>query len=93
MSVERISREELNAKLDRGEDVELVEVLGEARYKEAHLPGAPNIPYDRVNELAPRLLSEKGVQMPVYCSNGPAGTRNSGRHTDAVGLQGRARLP
>ena len=54
MSVERISREELNAKLDRGEDVELVEVLGEARYKEAHLPGAPNIPYDRVNELAPR---------------------------------------
>jgi rhodanese-related sulfurtransferase len=49
VSVERISREELNAKLDRGEDVELVEVLGEARYKEAHLPGAPNIPYDRVN--------------------------------------------
>jgi rhodanese-related sulfurtransferase len=47
----------------------------EARYKEAHLPGATNIPYDRVDELAPRLLFEKGVQMPVYCSNGPC--RNS----------------
>ena len=75
MPVERISREELKANLDRGEDVVLVEALGEAGYDEAHLLGAINIPYDRVDELAPRLLSEKGVQMPVYCSNGPC--RNS----------------
>jgi rhodanese-related sulfurtransferase len=75
VSVERISREVLKAKLERGEDVELVEALGEARYEEAHLPGATNIPYDRVDELAPRLLPDKGVQIPVYCSNGPC--RNS----------------
>ncbi len=76
MAVERISREELKAKLDRGEDVVLVEALGEGRYEEAHLPGAVNIPHDRVDELAPRLLPDKGAQIVVYCSNGPC--RNSG---------------
>lgn len=76
MSVERISREELKAKLDRGEDVVLVEALGAARYEEAHLPGAVNIPYDRVDQLAPSLLPDKGAQIVVYCSNGPC--RNSG---------------
>ena len=74
--MERISREELKAKLDRGEDVVLVEALGEAHYEEAHLPGAINIPYDRVGELAPSLLPDKGAQIVVYCSNGPC--RNSG---------------
>ena len=42
------------------------------RYEEAHLPGAINIPYDRVDELAPRLLPDKGAQIVfVYCSNSP----------------------
>ena len=76
MSVEKISREKLKAKLDRGEDVVLVEALDEARYEEAHLPGAINIPYDRVDELAPVLLPDKGARIVVYCSNGPC--RNSG---------------
>lgn len=76
MSVEKVSREELKAKLDSGEDVVLVEALGKGHYEEAHLPGAVNVPHDRVYELAPRLLPDKGAQIVVYCSNGPC--RNSG---------------
>ena len=76
MSVEKISREELKGKLDRGEEVVLVEALGEAHFEEAHLPGAINIPYDRVDELAPTRLPDKGSRIVVYCSNGPC--RNSG---------------
>jgi rhodanese-related sulfurtransferase len=86
VSVERSSREELNAKLDRGEDAVLVEALGEARYEEAHLPDATNIPYDRMDELAPGLLPAKGVQIPVYCSNGPC--RNSGIASDILARLG-----
>ena len=72
MSVGRMSRKELKAKLDREEDVVLVDALGEGRFEEAHLPGAINIPYDRVDELAPRLLPGKGAQIVVvYCSNSP----------------------
>ncbi|MGI8909674.1 MAG: rhodanese-like domain-containing protein [Rubrobacteraceae bacterium] len=76
MSVEKISREELKAKLESGEDVVLVEALGEAHFEEAHLPGAINIPHDRVDDLAPGLLPDKGAWIVVYCSNGPC--RNSG---------------
>lgn len=76
MTVERISREELKAKLDRGEDVVLVEALPEGYYEDGRLPGAINVPYERVDELARELLPDKGAQIVVYCSNGPC--RNSG---------------
>ncbi|MBV9454736.1 MAG: rhodanese-like domain-containing protein [Rubrobacter sp.] len=64
-----ITREELKAKLDRGEDVVLVEALPPMYYEEAHLPGAINIPHDRVGELAPELLPDKSAEVVVYCSN------------------------
>ena len=86
MPVERISREELKANLDRGEDVVLVEALGEAGYDEAHLLGAINIPYDRVDELAPSMLPDKGAQIVVYCSNGPC--KNSGIASDILARLG-----
>ncbi len=65
----RITREELKAKLDRGEDVVIVEALPLMYYEDVHLPGALNLPHDRVDELAPRLLPDKGREVVVYCSN------------------------
>ena len=69
MAVRTISREELKAKLDRGEQVTLVETLGSVYYEDAHLPGAINIPHTEVDELAPSLLPDKAAQVVVYCSN------------------------
>ncbi|HEV2743112.1 MAG TPA: rhodanese-like domain-containing protein [Rubrobacter sp.] len=69
MAVRTISREELKGKLDRGEDVVVVETLGPAYYEEAHLPGAINLPHTEVDELAPSLLPDKAAQVVVYCSN------------------------
>jgi rhodanese-related sulfurtransferase len=68
---EKITLEELRDRLDRGEELILVEALGPAYYEEAHLPGAINIPHDQVDELAPALLPDKDAQIVVYCSNGP----------------------
>ena len=65
----KITREELKAKLDRGEDVVLVEALPSRYYEEVHLPGAINMPHDRVDELASELLSDKSAEIIVYCSN------------------------
>lgn len=65
----KISREELKAKLDQGEDVVLVEALPLRYYEEVHLPGAINIPHNQVDELAPELLSDKSAEIVVYCSN------------------------
>ncbi|HEV8716060.1 MAG TPA: rhodanese-like domain-containing protein [Candidatus Binatia bacterium] len=63
-----ITREELKAKLDRGERFLLVETLPPQAYHHAHLPGAINLPPDRVRELAPALLPDKSAEIVVYCS-------------------------
>jgi rhodanese-related sulfurtransferase len=67
--METISREELKAKIDGGESFALVETLQEVAYKHEHLPGAVNLPPDRVRELAPTLLPDKSAEIIVYCSS------------------------
>ena len=69
MLVETVSREELKDKIDRGEAFTLVETLPEVAYKHEHLPGAINLPPDRVREIAPQLLPDKGAEIIVYCSS------------------------
>lgn len=66
--VDKITRDELKAALDEGR-VTLVEALSPQSYAEAHLPGAVNIPKDRVRELASRLLPDKEAEIVVYCAN------------------------
>ena len=67
--METVSREELKGKMDRGEGFTLVETLAEVAYRHEHLPGAINLPPDRVRELAPRLLPDKGAEIIVYCAS------------------------
>jgi len=67
--VETIEREELKAKLDRGDAFVLAEALPEKYYRHAHLPGAVNLPVARVRELAPELLPDKETDVVVYCGS------------------------
>ena len=64
-----ISREELKGKMDGGEAFTLVETLQPVAYAHEHLPGAVNLPPDRVRELAPSLLPDKSAEIIVYCSS------------------------
>jgi rhodanese-related sulfurtransferase len=61
-----ITREELKAKMDRGDDFVLLEVLGEASYQRAHLPGAVRF---RDTALAPEHLPDRSAEIVAYCSN------------------------
>lgn len=61
-----ISREELKAKLDRGDDFKLIMVMGEWAYKKAHIPGSLNI---SDMERAKELLSPED-EIVVYCAGG-----------------------
>ena len=63
-----ISTEDLKAKVDQRR-VTVVETLAPDRYREAHLPGAMNIPPERINELAPQLLPNKDAEIVTYCTN------------------------
>ena len=67
--VATITRDELKAKLDRGDPMTLIETLPEDTFRQAHLPGAVNIPMDQVKELAPRLVPDKNADVIVYCMN------------------------
>jgi len=64
-----ISTQDLKRKLDRKEPIKVVETLAPERYREAHIPGALNIPPEQVEELAPKLLPNKSAEIITYCSN------------------------
>jgi rhodanese-related sulfurtransferase len=64
-----ISTEDLKAKLDRRDPVNVVETLAPERYSEAHLPGALNIPPEQIKELAPQLLPNKDAEIITYCTS------------------------
>ena len=67
--METVTREELKGKMDGGESFTLVETLAEVAYQHEHLPGAVNLPPERVRELAPTLLPDKRAEIIVYCSS------------------------
>jgi len=68
-TVPAITRAAIQATLEAGNDVTIVEALGPMYYDDAHLPGARNLPHDRVDELAAEVLPDKSAFIIVYCSN------------------------
>jgi len=64
-----ISTKDLKAKLDEKQGITLVETLAPERYRQAHIPGALNIPPEEIKELSPRLLPNKNAEIVTYCAN------------------------
>jgi rhodanese-related sulfurtransferase len=65
--VKRIDRDELRAKIDRGNPFVLLEVLDPRYYRHSHLPGALNLPSGKATETAPDLLPDKKAEIVLYC--------------------------
>ncbi len=63
--MEQISREELKAKLDRGDDFKLVMALGELAYNAKHIPGSL---YTSTPQALLAMVSKED-DIVVYCSN------------------------
>lgn len=68
-TVEPISRESLQQKLERGDELVLVDALSPMSYARSHLPGAINLPPDWVDERAPRRIPDRSTEIVVYCSD------------------------
>ena len=60
-----IDREQLKEKIER-DDLVLLEVLSEASYNQAHLPGAIRF-QDRA--MIPDFLPDRSTEVVAYCSN------------------------
>ena len=62
-----ITRDELKAKLDRGDSFALLEVLPQGYWRKHHLPTAKSLPPDRVGELMPQLVPDTATEVVLYC--------------------------
>ena len=62
-----IDREELRAKIERGDDFVLVDALAPMSYARSHLPGAVNLPLEWVDERAERRIPSLDTEVVVYC--------------------------
>lgn len=56
-------------RLIEDEDAQIIDVLPEPEYTEAHLPGAVNIPLQRLDANSVAILS-KDRPVVVYCHDG-----------------------
>ena len=65
MDIETIDREELKAKLDRGDDFKLVMALHDWAFRAMHIPGS--IHYQSVEDALEGL--DVNDEIVVYCSN------------------------
>jgi rhodanese-related sulfurtransferase len=68
-TVETITRDELQRKIQDGDEFHLVEASPEADFKKEHLPGAINLPVERIRELDPHILPNKDDLIVVYCAD------------------------
>ena len=64
-----ITRDELLRELLSTSRPTVVEALPEKYFIDKHLPGALNIPHDKVDALAPELLPDKDGEIVVYCAS------------------------
>ncbi len=64
--VRTITREDLKAKMDQGEDLIPLEVLGEGSYRQGHLPGAIRA---QDQKAAMGVVPDKRAFVVAYCSN------------------------
>jgi len=64
-----ITRDELKQKIDRKDYFYLVEALPADAFRSKHLPGAINVPYDKVREVAPQVLPDKNAEIIAYCAS------------------------
>src|SRR4030095_5637458 len=62
-----ITREELKAKMDRGDDFTLFEVLPLMYWRKHHLPGAKSLPPTQVATVVPELVPDHTAEIVLYC--------------------------
>jgi len=62
-----ISRDELQRRL-HDSSLTILDVLPQASFVQAHIPGAINIPLEQVHDRARELLPDHAAEIAVYCA-------------------------
>jgi rhodanese-related sulfurtransferase len=67
--VQSITREELRTKLAAPKGPIMIDALPDKDFRQGHLPKAVNMPHDRVETLAPKMLADKKAEIVVYSAD------------------------
>ncbi len=65
-----IKPEEAKARLDKGENIILLDVRTEEEYNEKHIPNSVLLPVESIDQDAPSKLTDKSATIFVYCRSG-----------------------
>jgi len=65
-----ISQKNFIAKLERSENVVVLDVRSVEEFKEGHIPNAINIPHNEIEDRLPELNDLKDSDIVVYCKTG-----------------------
>lgn len=77
-----ISRESLKSLLEANDSPTLIEALPKQYYDAEHIPGAINIDYNDIKELALERIPDKASTVVVYCASFDC--KNSGLAAEAL---------
>lgn len=64
-----VGREELRERLERGDNLVLVDALAPMSFALNRLPGAINLPPEWVEERAPQRIPDLDAEIVVYCTS------------------------
>jgi rhodanese-related sulfurtransferase len=64
-----ISCDELRRKIEGEEHLVIIDALPPMSYAHSHLPGAINLPPERVDEAAAKRIPDSSAEIVVYCAN------------------------
>jgi rhodanese-related sulfurtransferase len=67
MEIPEITCGELQRRLGDGDELVIVDALSPLSFAHSRLPGAVNIPPERVDELASRRIPDRASEIVVYC--------------------------
>lgn len=67
---QKISAEDLKAKMDSGDDIIIIDVRKLDEFEAGHIKGAINIPYRTISSEPPEELDDIDAEIIVYCLTG-----------------------
>ena len=67
-ALREISRGSLWRKIEREHELVIVDALSPISFAASHLPGAINMPPERVDDLAERRIPDRNAEVVVYCA-------------------------
>ena len=85
--MQSITRQELEEKINQGEDFALVEVLANETFRRYHLPGAINVPInDQFGDRIQQAIPDHDKPVVVYCTNAHCtASPQAGRELERLG--------